>query len=99
MRQVPPSSFTRNSWQRGPIVGIGRDAGRGTVSPACTRRRSVPTSIRASIEKGGVLISPFSHTSGLSRGPPRLLIYVRYGIGSSRTVSALTHIGRSRHRL
>ena len=48
------------------MPGIGRERGSGIDSPTCRRRNSTPASIRASAENGGVLISPCSHTNGLS---------------------------------
>ncbi len=66
MRQVPSASLIRNSWQRGPITGIGREWGIGRVSPRWSQRSNTPASIRAAAENGGVLTSPCSQTSGLS---------------------------------
>ena len=82
MRHVRFSSFILSSWQLGPIDGIGRDCGRESFIPFWTCRNKYPASIRALDENGGVAISPFSQTIGLSCG----LIsykYVRYDILSS----------------
>ena len=68
IRQLLRSSAIRSSWQRGPMEGIGRECGRDKFSPRCNDRSKYPTSSRAAREKGGVLISPCSHTNGLSFG-------------------------------
>ena len=46
--------------------GIGRDSGSERLSPRCKRRNSIPASMRALAESGGVLISPRSQASGFS---------------------------------
>jgi len=66
IRQVIRSSFTRSSWTRGPIDGIGRDQGSESFSPDCSRLSMNPASTRAKDENGGVFTSPWSQTSGLS---------------------------------
>ena len=50
------------------MSGIGRDWGMESHSPCCNLRSSIPASMRASCENGGVLISPLSHTNGLEPG-------------------------------
>src|SRR3990172_10920188 len=64
IRHTCPASRIRNSWQRTPIDGIGREWGIGGISPSCKFGSSTPASMRASGENGGVLISPLSHTNG-----------------------------------
>src|SRR5262249_21489253 len=64
--QVSDSSLIRSSLHRGPIPRIGRACGIPRFSPRCNRRRRNPASILASLENGGVLISPLSHTRGFS---------------------------------
>src|ERR1041384_4610228 len=48
------------------MFGIGRECGRLRRSPSWRRRSKTPASTRAAAEKGGVLISPWSQTSGFS---------------------------------
>lgn len=64
-RYVLFSSFTRNSWQRAPIVGMGREWGNESIAPSCSSRRSIPISLRAEMLMGGVLTSPCSQRRGL----------------------------------
>src|SRR5689334_5825469 len=45
---------------------IGRECGKPISSPCCNRRSRNPASRRASVDKGGVLISPDKRTSVLS---------------------------------
>src|SRR5690606_16739735 len=66
MRHVTVSSTIRSSWHRAPMLGIGREAGIPSRSPRWSMRSSTPASRRAALEKGGVLTSPCSQTSGLS---------------------------------
>ena len=56
----------RNSAHLLPIEGIGRDNGIDSPSPRCNRRNATPASILAAALNGGVFISPWSMTSGLS---------------------------------
>ena len=65
-----------------PIVGIGRECGSDNLSPLCSLRRRKPASRRAAVEKGGVLTSPWSHTSGLFTEFIGL-VYVGYDIFGS----------------
>src|SRR5262245_13923049 len=51
------------------MLGIVRECGSASDSPRCNRRRSIPASMRAAVERGGVFTSPCSQTSGLSVGP------------------------------
>ena len=64
IRQWCVSSLMRNSAQRVPMLGMGRDCGNPIVWPTCKRLSSKPASIRAALENGGVLISPCSQTIG-----------------------------------
>lgn len=82
IRHVAPSSTIRNSWQRAPIEGIGRECGRPSLAPPCNCRSNTPASTRAARENGGVLTSPRSHTSGLSVADT-CRVYVRVDIGAS----------------
>lgn len=66
IRHETSSSIILSSWQRRPIVGIGRECGKPRLLPRCSCRNNMPASIRASSENGGVLICPFSQTRGLS---------------------------------
>ena len=68
IRHVRPSSLILSSWHRDAIEVIGRDCGMLSFSPPCRRLRRKPASIRAALEKGGVLTSPWSHERGLSLG-------------------------------
>ena len=65
-RQLQVASLTLSSWQRGPMPGIGREAGIPSVSPRCSRRSRYPASKRPALENGGLFTSPCSHASGLS---------------------------------
>jgi hypothetical protein len=58
MRQILFSSRIRISWQRGAMLGIGRECGKPSKSPCCRRRKRKPASRRADSDMGGVLISP-----------------------------------------
>jgi hypothetical protein len=49
------------------MSGIGLECGMASDPPRCKRRNSTPASTLAAVENGGVLISPCSHASGLSR--------------------------------
>src|SRR5712692_8153846 len=60
IRHVLLASFTRNSWHRKPMTGIGREWGKLRFSPCCNRRRRNPVSRRAASDIGGVRISPLS---------------------------------------
>jgi hypothetical protein len=48
------------------MLGIGRLWGKPIDSPRCSRLSNIPASMRAALENGGDLISPFSHTTCLS---------------------------------
>lgn len=47
---------------------MGLEIGRDKDSPLCNSRSKNPASIRASLEKGGVFTTLWSHTRGLSFG-------------------------------
>src|ERR1051326_6889931 len=85
IRQVLLSSWIRSSWHLFPIEGIGRECGRDNLSPACKRRKRNPASILASLEKGGVFTSPWSHTSGLS------VLFIQYKDMSFLTYSQVAN--------
>ncbi len=68
IRQSLLASFTRSTWQRGPMIGMGREWDMGRFSPSWTLRTRPPASSLASAEKGGVLIFPRSQTSDLLGG-------------------------------
>lgn len=80
MRHVLSASTIRNSWQRAPTDGIGRECGRLNSSPRCKGRSRNPASRRASVENGGVFTSPRSHTSDLSVGDmaQHIMSYMTY---------------------
>src|ERR1700683_4582345 len=65
-RHWPDASLIRNSWHRGPTVGMGLDCGIVSMSPRWRRLSKYPVSSRAARENGGVLTSPCSQASGLS---------------------------------
>jgi len=58
--------------------GMGRECGRESLTPSCKSRKRHPASIRASLPKGGVLISPLSQISGFSSRPFTKILSMSY---------------------
>src|SRR5258708_29160553 len=64
-RQLLDISFIRNSWHRGPMLGMGLDCGIVSASLRCGRLGKKPASRRPAWENGGVLTSPCSQAYGI----------------------------------
>ena len=64
IRHVVFSSTMRNSAQRTPIVGMGREIGMESAIPRCNFRKHIPASTRAAGLNGGDFISPCKITRG-----------------------------------